>query len=158
MKVSYKGVHNDLPEKLQEKLDAKFAKLSKMLEQNGEREAHVILTHERRLHNAEITLQFYDHKLVAIGSDSDIFNAMSAALLKLEKQAVKHTAKFRDKKRRDPKGCAQRRIGHKQHQIHAHHARWNGDNAVNKRQQAGDEDDDCAILAKQAQPAIIFSH
>jgi putative sigma-54 modulation protein len=104
MKVSYKGVHHDLPEKLQEKLDAKFAKLSKMLEQGGEHYAHVILTHERHLHNAEITLQVDDHKLVAVGSDGEIFNAMSAALLKLEKQAVKHSAKFRDKGRRDAKG------------------------------------------------------
>ncbi|MEQ1945705.1 MAG: ribosome-associated translation inhibitor RaiA [Bryobacteraceae bacterium] len=103
MKVSYKGVHHDLPEKLQEKLDAKFAKLAKMLEHNGEKEAHVILTHERHLHHAEITLQFYDHKLVAVGSDADIFNAMSGALIKLEKQAVKHAARFRDMGRRDGK-------------------------------------------------------
>jgi len=100
MKVSYKGVHHNLPPKVQEKLDAKFAKLSKLLEHRGEREAHVILTHERHLNNAEITLQFYDHKLVAIGSDSDIFAAMSEALVKLEKQAVKHSSKFRDKVRR----------------------------------------------------------
>ncbi|MEQ1886708.1 MAG: ribosome-associated translation inhibitor RaiA [Bryobacteraceae bacterium] len=103
MKVSYKGVHHDLPEKLQEKLDAKFAKLSKMLEHNGEKKAHVILTHERHLHHAEITLQFHDHKLVAVGSDADIFNAMSGAIIKLEKQAVKHSARFRDMGRRDGK-------------------------------------------------------
>ena len=35
MKVSYKGVHHDLPPKLQEKLDAKFAKLSRLLEKRG---------------------------------------------------------------------------------------------------------------------------
>ncbi len=71
MKVSYKGIKKELPPKLQEKLDAKFAKLSKLVERRGEKEAHVVVTSERHLHNAEITLQFYDHQLVGIGSDGD---------------------------------------------------------------------------------------
>jgi putative sigma-54 modulation protein len=100
MKVSYKGVPHDLPPKLQEKLDAKFGKLSKLLEQRGEKEAHVVVTQERHLHNAEITLQFYDHQMVAIGSNGDLFAAMSEALVKLEKQAVKHRSRFREKGRR----------------------------------------------------------
>jgi putative sigma-54 modulation protein len=99
MKVSYRGVSNELPPKLQEKLDAKFAKLSKMLEQRGEKEAHVILTNERHLHKAEITVQFYDHALVGAGADADVFTAMSQALDKLEKQAVKTRTKWREKKR-----------------------------------------------------------
>jgi len=49
----------------------------------------VVLTAERHLHQAEITLQFYDHQLVGMGRDGDAFTAMSAALDKLEKQAVK---------------------------------------------------------------------
>ena len=32
MKVSYQGIKSGLPAKLQEKLDAKFAKLSKLVE------------------------------------------------------------------------------------------------------------------------------
>jgi len=104
MKIIYKGVHHDLPTKLQEKLDAKFAKLSKLLEKRGEREAHVIVTNERRLHKAEITLQFYDHQLVGAGSDADLFTAMSAALAKLETQALKNRTKWREKNRRaEPK-------------------------------------------------------
>jgi putative sigma-54 modulation protein len=100
MKVSYRGVQKELPEKLQAKLDSKFAKLSKMLERRGEKEAHVVVTTERHLHNAEITLQFYDHQLVGLGSDGDAFNAISEALDKLEKQAVKLRTKWREKARR----------------------------------------------------------
>lgn len=99
MKISYTGVKQKLPEKIQAKLDAKFAKLSKLLEQRGEREAHVVVTHERHLHNAEITVQFYDHQLVGIGSDGDLFTAVASALAKLEKQAVKQRAKWRETKR-----------------------------------------------------------
>jgi putative sigma-54 modulation protein len=99
MKVSYRGVQQALPQKLQEKLDAKFGKLSKLLEKRGEKEAHVVLTTERHLHNAEITLQFYDHQLVGLGSDGDAFTALYSALEKLEKQAVKTRAKWREIRR-----------------------------------------------------------
>ena len=100
MKITYTGMHGDLPPQLQGKLDTKFAKLSKMIEQRGEKEAHVVVTSERHLHNAEITMQFYDHRLIGIGSDADLFAALSEALEKLEKQAVKLRAKWREKTRR----------------------------------------------------------
>jgi putative sigma-54 modulation protein len=45
-------------------------------------------------------MQFYDHQLVGIGSDVDLFTALSEALEKLEKQAVKLRAKWREKTRR----------------------------------------------------------
>ena len=100
MKISYKGVKKELSPKLQEKLDAKFAKLSKLLDRRGERGAHVIVTSERHLHHAEITVQYYDHPLVGIGSDADLFTALSTAVDKLEAQAHKQSAKWREKKRR----------------------------------------------------------
>ena len=90
MNVSYRGIHKELPSKLQEKVDAKFAKLSKLLERRGEKEAHVVITTERHLHHAEITLQFYDHQLVCMGTDADLFTALSSALEKLEKLAAPH--------------------------------------------------------------------
>jgi putative sigma-54 modulation protein len=99
MNISYRGVERQLPPKLQTKLDTKFAKLSKMLEKRGEKEAHVIITAERHLHKAEITIQFYDHQLVGAGSDSDLFAAMSSAIEKLETQAVKTRAKWLEKRR-----------------------------------------------------------
>jgi len=100
MKVSYKGMQQALPDKLQKKLDARFTKVGKLLERRGEKEARVIVTQERHLYHAEITLPFYDHDLVCIGSDGDVFNALTEALEKLEKQAVKQRAKWREKARR----------------------------------------------------------
>ena len=100
MNISYKGVKQELPPKFQEKLDAKFAKLSKLLDKRGEKEAHVIVTSERHLHHAEVTVQYYDHQLVGIGSDADLFTALSAALDKIETQAHKQSEKWREKKRR----------------------------------------------------------
>jgi len=100
MKVTYTGIRHELPPKIQQKVDAKFAKLSKLLDGRGEREAHVIVAQERHLYRAEVTVQFYDHPLVGIGSDGDLLNALIAALAKLEAQAVKARAKWREKHRR----------------------------------------------------------
>ena len=95
MKVTYKGMPHALPAKVQQKLDGKFAKLSKLLDGRGEREAHVIVTQERRMSCAEITLQFHDRKLVGKASDMDLFTALSTALEKLDSQAVKQRTKWR---------------------------------------------------------------
>jgi putative sigma-54 modulation protein len=100
MNISYKGIKQDLAPKLQEKLDAKFNKISKLLEKRGEKEAHVIVQSERHLHRAEITVNYYDHQLVGIGSDPDLFTAVSEALDKLETQAHKQSEKWREKHRR----------------------------------------------------------
>ena len=100
MNVSYRGIKKELSPKLQEKLDAKFAKISKLVEKRGEKEAHVVVTSQNHLHKAEITMQFYGHPLVGIASDADLFTALSGALDKLDKQAVKNCAKFREKWRR----------------------------------------------------------
>src|SRR3984957_3667983 len=100
MKVSYTGIKNGLPAKLQDKLDTKFAKLSKLVDGHGEKRAHVVVTSERHLHKAEITLYVHNHQLVGIGSDSDVFKAMCAALDRIEKQASKESAKWRETTRR----------------------------------------------------------
>src|ERR1051326_5307583 len=100
MKVSYKGIKSGLPAKLQEKLDTKFAKLSKLVDGRGEKQAHVVVTSERHLHKAEITLHVHNHQLVGIGSDSDLFKAMSAALDRIEKQAAQEGAQWRETTRR----------------------------------------------------------
>jgi putative sigma-54 modulation protein len=99
MKITYRGIQQTLPPKLQEKLDSRFAKLSKLLERRGEKEAHVVVTAERRLHKTEITIPFYDHQLIGLGSDADLFTSMSEALDKLETQAVKTRGKWREKRR-----------------------------------------------------------
>ena len=100
MKITYRGMPHVLPPKIQQKLDAKFAKLAKLLDGRGEREAHVMVTQERRMCCAEVTLQFHDHKLVGKGSDADLFTSLSMALEKLDAQAVKQRAKWRTTHRR----------------------------------------------------------
>jgi putative sigma-54 modulation protein len=111
MKITYKGMPHALAPKMQQKLDGKFAKIAKLLDGKGEREAHVIVTQERRMCCAEITLQFHDHKLVGNGSDADLFTAICAALEKLDAQAVKQRAKWRTTHRRNGPGVSRAGAG-----------------------------------------------
>src|SRR5580698_1289618 len=104
MKITYTGIKQDLSPKLQAKLDSKFKKLSKLLEKRGEIEAHVVMTAVRHLHKAEITIPFYEHQLIGLGSDADVFTALCEALEKLETQAVKNRGKWREKHRRNETG------------------------------------------------------
>jgi putative sigma-54 modulation protein len=100
MKITYTGIKQELSPKLQRKLDLKFAKLSKLLEKRGEIEAHVVVSSVRHLFKAEITVPYYEHQLIGLGSDADLFTALSEAVERLESQALKNRGKWREKHRR----------------------------------------------------------
>ena len=99
MKVTYTGSPGNLTPGQQRKLEARFGKIGKLLDRQGEKEVHVILTSERHLNNAEITINYYDHPMVGIASDPDPFTALNGAIDKLEKQILKTRGKWRDTKR-----------------------------------------------------------
>src|SRR5579884_1267766 len=104
MKVTFTGTRQELSPKLQAKLDAKFAKLSKLLEKRGEKQAHVVVTNVRHLNKVEVTVPYYEHQLVGVASDADLFTALWGALEKLEAQALKNRGKLREKQRRKENG------------------------------------------------------
>src|SRR4051812_45732089 len=100
MKVTWTGRHMDLSPAQTQKLTTEVEKIGKILDNGkGEASAHVVLSHERHLHNVEITVPYHNHELVGDGSDADLFTAIHAAVAKLEKQAVKVREKWRDSKR-----------------------------------------------------------
>lgn len=99
MRIIYTGRQVELAPAQIRKIQARFAKLSKLLDGKDEREAHVILSHERRQNRAEITVNYQNHPLVGMDSSADLFTAIHGAIQKLEKQAIKVRAKWRDTKR-----------------------------------------------------------
>lgn len=99
MKITYTGQAALAPPQ-KKKFEEKLAKVAKLLDRRGEKSAHVILTTERHLHHAEITVQYYDRPLVGIGSNSDPLQAGVIAVEKLEKQVLKAGEKYRDTSRR----------------------------------------------------------
>jgi putative sigma-54 modulation protein len=99
MKISYTGKFEEIPPRQRTKLEAKLQKLSKVLEQRGEKEAHVVLTQQRFLHKVEITINAWDHGLVGIATDGDVAVAAHEAFDRLEKQLMKLRTRWRDTKR-----------------------------------------------------------
>jgi putative sigma-54 modulation protein len=99
MKITYTGRQVELAPAQLKKLEARFAKIGKLLSGKRECEAHIILSLERRTHHAEATIRYFNHQLVGLGTSGDLFDAIHAAAEKLEKQAVKTRTKWRDTKR-----------------------------------------------------------
>ena len=98
MKVHYTGAQPEFTPAQQKKITAEFAKLSKMIDKGGEKDAHVIFSHERHLTKAEITINYYDHPLVAACSHTNGGTALTAALKKFESQLIKTQGKWRETK------------------------------------------------------------
>ena len=64
MKITYTGRQVELAPAQLKKLEARFAKIGKLLDGKRECEATSILSLERHLHNAEATVNYYNHQLV----------------------------------------------------------------------------------------------
>jgi len=107
MKINYTGRQVELAPAELRKLEARFTKIGKLLDGKRETEAHVILSLERHLHEAEVTVNYYGHQLAGLGSSTDLFTAIHSAAEKLEKQAVKARTKWRDTKRTPRKNASE---------------------------------------------------
>ena len=99
MRITYTGKQVELAPAQLKKIEGRAAKLGKLLDGKGEREAHVVLGLERGRHSAEMTVNYHNHPLVAVASNPDLSTAIHAAIEKMEKQAIKVRAKWRDGKR-----------------------------------------------------------
>jgi putative sigma-54 modulation protein len=99
MKLNFTGKLGRLQAEHQKKLDARFRRLGSLLDRKSEKEAHVILTSERHVKRAEITVNYHDHLLVGMGDAADNFTALLAAIEKLEKQIRKQIDRWRELKR-----------------------------------------------------------
>src|SRR5678816_1595616 len=96
MRITYTGRQVELAPAQLKKIEVRAAKIGKLLDGKGEREAHVVLGLERGRHSAEMTVNYHNHPLVAVASNPDLSAAIHAVLEKLEKQAIKVRAKWRD--------------------------------------------------------------
>jgi putative sigma-54 modulation protein len=102
MRITVTGKQERLTPTQERKLAMQFAKLSKLLERRGEKEAQVILNNERHLHHAEVRILFYGQALVGATAATDQYTATMSAVEKVQKQALKIRTKFRDTKRDTP--------------------------------------------------------
>jgi putative sigma-54 modulation protein len=106
MKANYTGKLEKFYPAQQEKLDARFKKLGKLLDGRSEKFAHVILAKKRGRHSAEITVNYMDRGVVGSAEDPDQFNAICNAVDNLQKQVLK----IRDKRREGKKNISLRTL------------------------------------------------
>lgn len=101
MNISWTGKQEFLHPEQQKNLNAKIAKISKLLDGGGkgDKQAHIILAQNKNQYRAEITLNFLDHQVVGEHADPDQFTAINVAIEKFEKQLIKVRDKRRDIKK-----------------------------------------------------------
>ena len=96
MRVHYTGRKAELAEGERKKLQRKFDKIHRVLNRRSDLEARVILSRQRHLCEAEVTLRALRHTLVVTHAAVEPFGAVHGALEKLEKQAVRNKHKIID--------------------------------------------------------------
>jgi putative sigma-54 modulation protein len=94
MKIYYTNRNAEISENERRKVETKFNKVHRILGGKSSTEAHVVLSRQRHLCEAEVTLRALHHTLVVTASRVDAASALLAAADKLEKQAVKNKHKL----------------------------------------------------------------
>jgi putative sigma-54 modulation protein len=98
MEIEFTGRQIEVTPDLRKYTEERLTKVVRLLRDRCA--LHVILTAERHLRIAEITLKFRDHSLVGIANTSDPRSSINGALDKLERQVVRLIEKRRTGKRR----------------------------------------------------------
>jgi ribosomal subunit interface protein len=98
MTINWTGKQEFVHPSQQKNLDAKFAKIAKLLETSGkgEKMPHIILNQHKNQHRAEITLNYLDHQVVGAHTDPDQYIAINTAIDNFVKQLMKVRDKRRD--------------------------------------------------------------
>jgi len=96
MKIEYTGRHIEVTPAIRSHVEKQFKKVKNILD-GQEAKAHVIIEVVRGRHRAEIVLKWRDYILTATSTLSDMYQAISKTVEKLEKQALKAKNKIIDK-------------------------------------------------------------
>jgi len=99
--VEYTGRHFTITPAIKKNVETGLHKIKKIL--GGAFEASVILALEKHRHKAEITITPRNGTIVGLAEAKDMTAAVGDALEHLEKQALKHRARSRTKKRHPKK-------------------------------------------------------
>ncbi len=101
MNVDYTGRQYEITPTIRKQIEHALSKLTKILGNNFE--THVILTVEKHRSIAEISITARNHPLVGVAEAGDMAVAVNEALERIERQAVKHKARWRAIKRQPRK-------------------------------------------------------
>ncbi len=88
MKFEYTGRHVEVSPALRKHVEDHFQKLDYIFNNNSAR-THVIIEVEKNRHTGEVIVHWRDHTLNAKDTNVDMYLALTRAITKLEKQALK---------------------------------------------------------------------
>src|SRR4028118_2311192 len=97
MIFEYTGRHVEVTEALRRHVEEHFSKLDRIFDDSTAR-AHIIIEVEKNRHMGEVLLHWREHTLTARDVNADMYQALSRAISKIEKQAVKLKKKIIDRK------------------------------------------------------------
>jgi putative sigma-54 modulation protein len=97
MKFEYTGRHVEVTPALRRHVEDHFSKLDQIFN-DSTATAHIIIEVEKNRHMGEVLLHWREHTLTARDVNADMYQALSRAISKIEKQAVKLKKKIIDRK------------------------------------------------------------
>jgi putative sigma-54 modulation protein len=99
MEFEYTGRHVDVTPALRSHVEDHFQKIEHIFNDTTAR-AHVIIEVEKNRQIGEILVHWRDHTLTATDTNADMYQALTRAIAKIEKQALKLKKKIIDSKQR----------------------------------------------------------
>ena len=97
MKFEYTGRHVEVSPAIRKHVEDHFKKLDHIFN-NSEIGIHVIIAVEKNRHIGEVVVYWRDHTLAAKETNADMYMALTRAITKIEKQALKLKKKIIDRK------------------------------------------------------------
>src|SRR6267378_178724 len=96
MKFEYTGRHVEVSPAIRKHVEDHFKKLDHIF--NNSATTHVIIEVEKNRHIGELVVHWRDHTLTAKDTNVDMYMALTRAIAKIEKQALKLKKKTIDRK------------------------------------------------------------
>ena len=97
MEFEYTGRHMDVTPALRAHVEDHFQKIEHIFNDTTAR-AHVIIEVEKNRQIGEVLVHWRDHTLTATDTNADMYMALTRAIAKIEKQAIKLKKKIIDRK------------------------------------------------------------
>src|ERR1043166_7749867 len=98
MKFEYTGRHVEVSPSIRRHVEDHFKKLDHIFSDSSTLSTHVIIDVEKNRQIGEIIVSWRDHTLTAKDTNADMYMALTRAMAKIEKQAVKLKKKIIDRK------------------------------------------------------------
>jgi putative sigma-54 modulation protein len=99
MEIEYTGRHIEVTPAIRTHVEEHFRKLDHLFDGASSARAHIIIEVNKNRHIGEVLVHWRDHTLTATDTNADMYQALTRAIAKIEKQAVKLKKKIVERKK-----------------------------------------------------------